>query len=447
MSQNVFVSQNDNSLCADVSICARQGRRQTMEDTHIIKVKFEKDDVSHALLAVFDGHGGIHTAKELQTRFANALSQQLVHCAEWQRLSASDKKQKYYDALKAAFKTCSDHLQGNRLHQRCGSTAAVALVVGQDQIYVANCGDSEIVRFRAQRLHRNSILSDDYTTNFEFETLTHAHRPSDPDEKKRIESMGGFVTEWGEVARVNGILAVSRSFGDFAFAERDEEGVLQFLISSEPFVAGPFEFKKDDHLVIACDGLWDVVEKGQVGEMIHEYREKEVKGELESDSDINSEIFCSAAQMLTKKAISKFQSTDNVTTIVVRNKGCDKLEKKSVVLIDCDNTDTSESANEENEIESSLSSRSGSESPKKVSLHATACSASDSEGYFTKTQDAKRIGKPIPFRLDALKGDGCTNSEDTTDDHSEEHHSEEQSKSPANSPAKKSRIDDFDYSL
>lgn len=44
--------------------------------------------------------------------------------------------------------------------------------------------------------------------------LTRDHHPDRDDERSRVESAGGHVSEWGGVARVNGQLAVSRAIGD-----------------------------------------------------------------------------------------------------------------------------------------------------------------------------------------------------------------------------------------
>jgi len=74
-----------------------------------------------------------------------------------------------------------------------GSTAVCALVF-PDCIYIANCGDS-----RAVLCHGGIPVAS-----------TKDHKPTDPEEKARIEAAGGMVIG----TRVQGILAVSRSLGD-----------------------------------------------------------------------------------------------------------------------------------------------------------------------------------------------------------------------------------------
>lgn len=47
--------------------------------------------------------------------------------------------------------------------------------------------------------------------------LTNDHHPDRDDEKSRVVSAGGHITEWGGVARVNGQLALTRAIGDVQF--------------------------------------------------------------------------------------------------------------------------------------------------------------------------------------------------------------------------------------
>ncbi|XP_064999871.1 probable protein phosphatase 2C 59 [Musa acuminata AAA Group] len=67
--------------------------------------------------------------------------------------------------------------------------------------------------------------------------------------EQRIEDTGGFVM-WAGTWRVGGVLAVSRAFGD--------RHLKQFVVADpeihEEAVDGSLEF-----LILASDGLWDVV--------------------------------------------------------------------------------------------------------------------------------------------------------------------------------------------
>lgn len=54
--------------------------------------------------------------------------------------------------------------------------------------------------------------------------LSRDHKATDPEEVSRIEAAGGFVMR----KRVMGVLAVARSFGDFALKE---------YVTSEPYTS------------------------------------------------------------------------------------------------------------------------------------------------------------------------------------------------------------------
>lgn len=98
-----------------------------------------------------------------------------------------------------------------------GSTAVITIIV-DDKLYVANIGDSE------------ACLVSDYDGDLLIQDLTTAHKASDPEEKKRIENLGGHVF----FGRVFGTLAVSRSFGDSKFKKPK---TTQDFVSWEPAIS------------------------------------------------------------------------------------------------------------------------------------------------------------------------------------------------------------------
>ena len=83
-----------------------------------------------------------------------------------------------------------------------GSTACVVMIVG-DRVICSNLGDSRAVLCR----------------NGQAIELSCDHKPDNVDEEARIKANGGFVT----FNRVLGRLAVSRSFGDFAYKNVNTE--------------------------------------------------------------------------------------------------------------------------------------------------------------------------------------------------------------------------------
>jgi protein phosphatase 1B len=149
---------------------------------------------------------------------------------------------------------------------KSGSTA-VSTLISPTHFYIANCGDSRAV------LCRNGVAA----------VCTMDHKPTVAAEKKRIQDAGGSVM----IHRVNGSLAVSRALGDFEYKSVEGRGTINFhfwftgslhTILKALFVhvcdSGPTEQlvspapeiyvetrkpEEDQFLVLACDGIWDVM--------------------------------------------------------------------------------------------------------------------------------------------------------------------------------------------
>lgn len=79
--------------------------------------------------------------------------------------------------------------------------------------------------------------------------LTEDHKPNQERERKRIESEGGVVI-WAGTWRVGGVLAVSRAFGD--------RPLKRYVIAC-PDVRHDNLDSGEESIILASDGLWDVV--------------------------------------------------------------------------------------------------------------------------------------------------------------------------------------------
>ena len=100
--------------------------------------------------------------------------------------------------------------------------------------------------------------------------LVDPHKPQRPDERKRIENLGGCVLRSQNMYRVNGGLAISRAIGDKK---------LKPYVSAEPEIR-VIDLTGSEHFVVmGCDGLWDVVEPHQVIETVY-FELKNNKGEF-----------------------------------------------------------------------------------------------------------------------------------------------------------------------
>lgn len=168
--------------------------------------------------------------------------------------------------------------------------------------------------------------------------------PGSKSERERIESAGGWVTEekelfisrihhmrmdneivrkyaqdsmrWLITHRVNGELAVSRAIGD---PDYKGEGMLAYpwyfnedhpkrIFSADLVIAEPvveeFEIKKEDEfLLLACDGLWDVITSEDAVEAVSKWLREGLSAQE------TSRKLASLALML--------GSADNITIVIV----------------------------------------------------------------------------------------------------------------------------------
>lgn len=120
-------------------------------------------------------------------------------------------------------------------------TTAICVLISNNYIIFSNCGDSR------------GVLSGDGSKPI---VVTQDHKPSNPPELERIQDAGGSVM----LQRVNGSLAVSRALGDFEYKNVDGKGPTEQLVSPEPeFYKKKRDHASDEFLVLACDGVWDVM--------------------------------------------------------------------------------------------------------------------------------------------------------------------------------------------
>ena len=110
-----------------------------------------------------------------------------------------------------------------------GSTGVVCVLRGR-QLLVGNVGDSRIILITGRKAVQLSI----------------DHKPSLPEEMRRIASFGGSVINCMGVPRVNGILAVARAFGNYG---------IRHVIKADPDIFQRRVSDEDDFLVLASDGL------------------------------------------------------------------------------------------------------------------------------------------------------------------------------------------------
>ncbi|KAI4318702.1 hypothetical protein MLD38_032377 [Melastoma candidum] len=235
-----------------------------MEDFHVAKfVKFQGHELG--LFAIFDGHLGDSVPAYLQKNlFANILNEENFRTDPGRSIARA------YEKTDQAILSHKPDLG------RGGSTAVTAILDNGQKLWVANVGDSRAVLSRKGQAVQ----------------LTTDHEPNK--ERVSIEDRGGFVSNMpGDVARVNGQLAVSRAFGDKN---------LKSHLRSDPDIQCADVDQHTDFLVLASDGLWKVMSNQEAVEVAR--REKDP---------------LKASKALVAEAIDR-DSKDDISCIVVRLK-------------------------------------------------------------------------------------------------------------------------------
>ncbi|KAL6779395.1 hypothetical protein ACKKBG_A12165 [Auxenochlorella protothecoides x Auxenochlorella symbiontica] len=188
--------------------------------------------------------------------------------------------------------TPSEQGEGEYLGPTAGCTAVCALVKA-GVLTVANAGDSRCV------LSRGGVAL----------AMTQDHKPDDPAEYARIINAGGFVAD----GRVNGSLNLSRALGDMEYKQSKEMGPEHQAVTAVPEVRTETLQAGDEFLILACDGIWDVL---TVQEAVDFARERLLSGKTPREV---CEAMCDHCLA---------PDTDNC------GKGCDNMSVIVVVLKD-----------------------------------------------------------------------------------------------------------------
>lgn len=258
---------------------------------------------------VFDGHGGADAAQHCQETMHERLKEAIVsscpkaalaRAATERELGLLDDQvaseleasicssEAFSKALAQAFKVTDEEfakLSGEEEDLALVGTTAVVTLLSSQSIYVANAGDSRAVLLRNGRA---LALTDD-------------HKAAREDETARVEAAGGQILFWNGV-RVMGLLAVSRAIGDHS---------LRPYVIADPEVTVVNRHVGDELLVMASDGLWDVITNDEACSLARKclLRARQKGSTRENAARV-------AATVLTRAAVDR-GSRDNVTVLVI----------------------------------------------------------------------------------------------------------------------------------
>jgi len=331
-----------------VSSYKTKGARPYMEDEFLVSN-------GGKFAAVFDGHGGSAVSRYLRQNLHANLQAALPAAAAAEamenrstdnmeggseeakgaptgNLSESSKSaiptapsvHASVEALRTAFEKVDAEV--NRIsHWSYQGSTAVAVMTHEGSVesdgfiqrtlIAANVGDS-----RAILCSRDGAIV----------KLTRDHKPNDSIERQRIEGCGGSVDWCGMrdeegkriegtgVYRINGNLAVARAIGDRAEKPcvSSEVEILTYDISGD---------RTGDFILLASDGLWDVMENTDVADFVRSKLQEVVadsawtsSGErIGADEQKQLRIrWKRIAEFLVSEALQR-GSTDNVSVVII----------------------------------------------------------------------------------------------------------------------------------
>jgi len=254
------------SLDHEWGSCVMQGHRNHMEDRVITQSYFNN---LFSLYIVFDGHGGDTVVKYAKKEFADFLLQRNMEMFTKfkDNMSLYDPAH-IKDVLEESFPIYDRQLMHKEdihralLDPKVRSTSGctcTGVIVTHKHIITFNTGDSRTL------LLDDGVMSD-AEPNVKFATKD--HKPDDPEETKRINASGGFVSLPPQtyIPRVNGQLALSRAFGDFQLKMSNKVEQDQQAVITDPDVS---IFPRDEsisHIVVASDGVYDGLDNEEVME-------------------------------------------------------------------------------------------------------------------------------------------------------------------------------------
>ncbi|KAL6174839.1 hypothetical protein ACLB2K_051484 [Fragaria x ananassa] len=275
-------ASSESSQCGSYGSISVIGRRRVMKDA-LAHTKLD----AYNFFAVYDGHGGSSVSNACRDRLHQLVAQELepwlsggAGGLDWEKVLAS-----CFTKMDNEVGAAGAEIEG---WVNTVGTSAVVAVVGKEEIVVANSGNSRAV------LCRDGVAV----------PLSRDHKPDRPDEKLRVEAAGGRVIDW-KGSRVLGVLSTSRSIGDH---------YLKPYVIAEPEVTVNKRTESCEFLVIASDGLWDVVSNECACQVVTTFLDVQIKRFSEG---VSGGPAANAAALLAQLALAR-GSKDNIAVIVVK---------------------------------------------------------------------------------------------------------------------------------
>lgn len=223
------------------------------QDNFFMIENFDSRDIR--LYCVLDGHGehGHFVSRRCRENFPHFIKSTNLQ-------------------IEQAFNMMQNDLTSSDIDVRCSGATCVVVCVAGNRVIVYNCGDSRAVL--ARRSVNGSLVA---------HPLSNDHKPDKPEERKRILGCGGHLgcrqvlvnqgargpvsmpvgpcRVWYQHRGETLGLAMSRSLGDSI--------VHKVGVAAEPEVTDHQIEELDEFVILATDGVWDVVDNNHAVQMVH----------------------------------------------------------------------------------------------------------------------------------------------------------------------------------
>ena len=237
------------------------------QDIAFVERKFAGNNI-FIFLGVCDGHG-VH-GHEVSDFLRNNLPKELSKSLDHKDLETKDIKLKknIFNVIESTFIKINNVLTDDEsINTYFSGTTCISVIYTPKKLICANVGDSRAVLGRYDKYNKKWVPIE----------LSRDHKPTEPDEAKRILNRGGrirpFIDEltgeefgpqriWMKKEDVPG-LAMTRSFGDNVASS---VGCISLPEIKE------FDFDEGDKfLILASDGIWEFIESEECINIIGKY--------------------------------------------------------------------------------------------------------------------------------------------------------------------------------
>lgn len=260
------------------SLYSKEGSKGLNQDAGILYEGYGTEDGTFC--GVFDGHGknGHIVSNMVRNRLPSlVLSQKNALTKISTRVNDDEEfgtNKEWKEACVSAFKVMDKEIKlQESLDFSCSGTTAVVVIRQGEDLVIANLGDSRAV---LGTMAENGVAAVPLTTDL---------KPCLPNEADRIRKCNGRVIALREEPHIQRVwlphndspgLAMSRAFGDFQLKD--------YGIIAIPDISYRRLTSNDLFLVLATDGIWDVLSNNQVAMIVDSSNSEEAAAKAVVDA-------------------------------------------------------------------------------------------------------------------------------------------------------------------